>query len=64
MLCEMSGCEDFAEYFAEFEPHPEDTQSNFEICAACAKYWEEHAEEHPKITTLAIYRWREKEDAK
>jgi hypothetical protein len=53
--CEMTGCFDTAEYVAEFEPDEEQGENVFEICWACAKYWEEHKEENPKITTLAIY---------
>lgn len=62
--CEMTGCYDTREYVAEFEPDEEQGQTIFEICESCAKYWEEHAEENPKITTLAIYQWKERELAK
>jgi hypothetical protein len=49
--CDMTGCCDTAEFFAEFEE--EGKKVIYEICESCAEYWREHKEENPKITPYA-----------
>jgi hypothetical protein len=49
--CDMTGCTDTAEFFAEFDEDGETT--TYEICESCADYWTAHKEESPKITPYA-----------
>jgi hypothetical protein len=50
-FCDMTGCTDIAEFFAEFDE--EGTATIYDICESCAEYWREHKEENPKITPYA-----------
>jgi hypothetical protein len=54
-LCDMTGCYDTAEFFADFY---EETETNLngvilEICESCADYWREHKEEPVTVTPYA-----------
>jgi hypothetical protein len=50
-FCDMTGCTDTAEFFAEFDEEGE--TAIYEICESCAEYWTAHKEETPKITPYA-----------
>jgi hypothetical protein len=53
--CDMTGCHDTAEYYAEFlaEIETDLPATILEICESCAGYWREHKEEKVKLTKHA-----------
>jgi hypothetical protein len=53
--CDMTGCHDTAEFFAEFVNTEETGPKTFvlEICESCADYWRNHKEETVKLTPYA-----------
>jgi len=53
--CDMTGCYDTAEFFADFYEEMETDLNSviLEICESCAQYWREHKEEPVRITPYA-----------
>jgi hypothetical protein len=53
--CDMAGCYDTAEFFADFYEETETDLNGviLEICESCADYWREHKEEPVRITPYA-----------
>lgn len=55
-ICQMTGCHDSAEFYAEFVDEME-TDLNaviLEVCESCAEYWRGHKEESVKLTAWKV----------
>lgn len=53
-MCQMTGCYDMAEFFADFVDEIETDLNGviLEVCESCANYWTNHKEETVKVRSF------------